>query len=389
MAKDIFISYSRKDSEKVNAVVSYLENKGFSIWIDRKGIESGDLFTDSIVSAIEECTVVLFFSSESSNTSDWTAREIAVANKKKKKIIPIKLDNSDYDNRVLMFLVLLDYIDFTVTTETQPMLDKLIRSLSKECGVSVDDDIRNPGDSNCNSSEDVASELTKKATKLNFNVNGIGFNMVLVEHGDFAMGASYERRYVALTKDYYIGETMVTQELYFAVMKNNPSPFVGEKCPVYNISWSDCNAFIKKLNKLTGQKFRLPTEAEWEFAARGGNKNHGYIYAGSNNADEVAWYRDNSNNTIHPVALKKPNELGIYDMCGNGREWCDDLYIEDLPDGNFTNPKVKTGYKGVLRGSSFDAYNDYDCEIIKRTDMWRDEGYYHSGLRLVMSIPTK
>lgn len=130
----------------------------------------------------------------------------------------------------------------------------------------------------------------------------------------------------------------VTQALWQAVMGSNPSNFWGDlRRPVERVSWNECQMFISKLNQLTGKRFRLPTEAEWEFAARGGNQSRGYKYAGSNNLYNVAWYNDNSGNTTHPVGMKSPNELGLYDMSGNVWEICQDWHGE-YSSGSQTNP---------------------------------------------------
>ncbi len=196
-----------------------------------------------------------------------------------------------------------------------------------------------------------------------FTANGVSFKMVKVKGGMFMMGAADNdtearpderpaRR--VMVSDYYIGETEVTQELWEAVMESQPSAFSGNKKPVERVSWEDCKEFIRRLNTITGQQFRLPTEAEWEFAARGGNKSNGYLYAGSNNISEVAWWGfekggNNVNYTTQPVAQLAPNELGLYDMSGNVFEWCNDwysgypkpmlyvspsaLFLEDIPAG--------------------------------------------------------
>ncbi len=173
-----------------------------------------------------------------------------------------------------------------------------------------------------------------------FTVNGVTFNMVVVDGGTFTMGATPEQGSDANSNEYpthqvtlssyCIGETEVTQALWQAVMGINPSYFNGGNyCtnlqrPVEYVSWNDCQTFIIKLNELTGKTFRLPTEAEWEYAARGGNRSQGYKYAGSNDIDDVAWYYDNSFEITKPVATKAPNELGLYDMSGNVWEWCQD-----------------------------------------------------------------
>ena len=141
-----------------------------------------------------------------------------------------------------------------------------------------------------------------------------------------ALDSEYPAHEVMLST-YYIGATQVTQKLWQAVMGSNPSRFIGDlNRPVECVSWLECQEFVKRLNEMTGRRFRLPTEAEWEFAARGGNKSGNYRYAGSDNLDDVAWYDGNSVNEPHPVATKIANELGLYDMLGNLWEWCQDWY---------------------------------------------------------------
>ena len=205
------------------------------------------------------------------------------------------------------------------------------------------------------------------ATKASYSngtltVNGIKYNMVWVDGGTFRMGATSEQGSDADSGDkpvhsvtlsgYYIGKTEVTQALWQAVMGSNPSDLKGDDLPVECVSWDDCQEFIRKLHSLTGENFRLPTEAEWEFACRGGNNSRGYKYSGSNYIDDVAWYWDNSGDKTHPVATKLPNELGIYDMTGNVLEWCADWY-GDYSSGAQTNPKGPyDGSDRVIRGGS-------------------------------------
>ncbi len=197
-----------------------------------------------------------------------------------------------------------------------------------------------------------------------FNVNGIEFKMISVEGGTFIMGGTPEQAGEALSDEYpthevklstfAIGETEVTQALWQAVMGNNPSDHTGDpNCPVDNVSWNDCQAFISNLNNITGKHFRLPTEAEWEFAARGGNACNGYKYSGGNTIDNIAWYRNNSDNATHAVGKMTPNELGIYDMSGNVWEWVQDWYGSYSSEAQ-TNPSgVITGTDRVRRGGSY------------------------------------
>lgn len=236
--------------------------------------------------------------------------------------------------------------------------------------------------------------VTTKASYSNgtLTVNGIKYNMVWVEGGTFRMGATSEQGseisdekpvHSVTLSGYYIGKTEVTQALWQAVMGSNPSYFEGDDLPVEQVSWDDCQEFIRKLNSLTGQNFRLPTEAEWEFACRGGNNSRGYKYSGSNYIDNVAWYDGNSGDKTHPVATKSPNELGIYDMSGNVWEWCADWY-GDYSSGRQTNPKGPYGgsYR-VCRGGGWDGIAGY-CRSSNRCIGNPAYRYYDLGLRLAL-----
>lgn len=223
-----------------------------------------------------------------------------------------------------------------------------------------------------------------------FTVNGVSFKMVSVSGGTFQMGSedsdadSAEKPVHQVTlSDFSIGQTEVTQELWEAVMGSNPSNFKGAKLPVEKVSWNDCQTFITKLNEQTGQKFRLPTEAEWEFAARGGNNNMGNKYAGSNTIGDVAWYTDNSGSTTHEVATKLPNELGLYDMSGNVWEWCQDWY-GSYGSSNQTNPTGATsGSLRVRRGGSWFSYARL-CRVAYRSAIAPTGANNSLGLRLAL-----
>ncbi len=176
--------------------------------------------------------------------------------------------------------------------------------------------------------------------------------------------------------DYWIGETEVTQELWMAVMGNNPSHFLGPKLPVEHVSMLDCLIFIDKLNHLTGKKFRLPTEAEWEYAAKGSRKSNNYLYSGSNNFNDVAWYLGNSGSTTHDVGQKAHNELGLYDMSGNVYEWCwFQNQDEDTPVG--------MGSMGVGRGGCWVDKLE-DCRVSARSSFPSDLSCNLIGLRLAL-----
>ena len=224
--------------------------------------------------------------------------------------------------------------------------------------------------------------------------DGISIDMVKVEAGTFMMGATSEMKnpydnekplhQVTLTNDYYMGKYEVTQALWEAVMGWNSSEFNDDNLPVNSVSWKDCQKFISKLNKMTGKKFRLPTEAEWEYAARGGKKSRGYQYSGNSNISDVAWYDGNSGSKPHPVGTKQANELGIYDMSGNVYEWCSDWY-GSYSSSSQTNPTgADSGLGRVVRGGSW-YDNARGCRLSYRgsiTPFYRGNDL---GLRLALS----
>ncbi len=234
------------------------------------------------------------------------------------------------------------------------------------------------------------AEELKNDGSISYTVNDVSFNMLPVEGASFQMGSDDSEAYdeekpvhqVTLSS-YYIGETEVTQELWEAVMGSNPSYYKGPQRPVETVSWNDCKTFISKLNRLTGKSFRLPTEAEWEFAAKGGNKSRGYKYSGSNNINDVAWYDDNSNNETHNVKSKVSNELGIYDMSGNVWEWCNDWY-GDYSSSSQTNPQgSQSGQARVLRGGSIYNFARICRSTIRGINDPGSNNYL--GLRLALS----
>ncbi len=225
-----------------------------------------------------------------------------------------------------------------------------------------------------------------------FTVKDVSFEMVYVEGGTFLMGTNEDYpddysenkpAHLVTLSDFYIGKYEVTQELWQAVMGKNPSEFKNNsQKPVENVSWNDCQKFLKKLNKLTGRNFRLPTEAEWEYAARGGNRSKDYKYAGSNDLDEVAWNGNNSGYMTHPVGQKSPNELGLYDMSGNVMEWCQDwdgTYSSELQ----TNPQgPSSGSARITRGGWFEAISY--CSVSSRVCDYPSNGFNFLGLRLAL-----
>lgn len=238
--------------------------------------------------------------------------------------------------------------------------------------------------------------VRQEKENLFFVVNGVEFKMVKVEGGTFWMGATKNEdedafvdespRHKVTLSDYYICETEVTQGLWNVVMGYSVKDFIGNNYPVYNVNYSDVQSFILRLRSITGRWFRLPTEAEWEYAALGGRKSKGYRYSGSNNLDLVAWH--GNCDEIQPVKRKKENELGIYDMSGNVEEWCSDWYGE-YSENYVVNPKGSgKGYHDcvVVRGGSIMSDPEEDFRIKSRAYTSPSQRGSFLGFRLVMEM---
>ena len=242
----------------------------------------------------------------------------------------------------------------------------------------------------------VEEEAAAMKKTLNFTVRNVTFKMVYVAGGTFTMGCSNEKgidcascesfAHSVTLSDYHIGETEVTQALWRAVMGNTPSKYKGDDLPVEQVNWNDCQEFCNKLNNLlrnelpSGCRFTLPTEAQWEYAAKGGNKSKGYLYSGSNNVNDVAWCLTNRHyEGPKPVKTKSPNELGLYDMTGNVDEWCQDWYSTDYfcISPSKDPPGPPSGKFRVCRGCNWEH-----CWVICREKSTPEYRSDHTGFRL-------
>jgi sulfatase modifying factor 1 len=224
--------------------------------------------------------------------------------------------------------------------------------------------------------------------------NGVSFTMVAVPGGTFTMGCVEESGdcyewempdHSVTVSDFHLGETEVTQALWKAVMGTEPRVFSGcTECPVELVGWEEAQAFIQQLNRLTGRTYRLPTEAEWEYAARGGRNGKNQLYCGSNDLDEVGWHVGNVGMGTHPVKGKKQNGLGLFDMSGNVWEWCQDWYGDYTADSQVNPQGPSEGTLRVIRGGSW-QYNAIDCRVTNRSTP--DNRCYLLGFRLAISAP--
>ncbi|MBQ6753984.1 MAG: SUMF1/EgtB/PvdO family nonheme iron enzyme [Bacteroidales bacterium] len=376
MKYDIFISCKSQDYEKAMPIYKWLVDKGYNPFFSHVSLKIAEIqgepvvFGDEIDDALEEANNMIVFTSNADYVKtgyvkdEWrTFVEEQRAGRKSGSLITV-LDGINIGDLPIRLRTVQSFTPSNYQEGIQRFLGNPPNPQTKYQDVSQPQPQPEP-----------------QKEKIPFSVNGVEFKMVFVEGSTFTMGATSEQgedaykeeypTHSVTLSDYYVGETEVTQALWKAVMGSNPSYFKGDNLPVESVSYEDVKTFITKLNQKTGKKFRLPTEAEWEYAARGGNKSKGYKYAGSNNIDDVAWYYENSGNKrlnddtwnadkvhnnhcrTHPVKTKRPNELGIYDMSGNVGEWCSDWY-GDYTSKAQTNPQgPSSGSYRVSRGGSW------------------------------------
>lgn len=385
MAKyDIFISYRRSDTNlQARLLKLQLKQLGLKVFLDLDEIPDGQ-FDKRIFKAIDSAPIFLLLLSKGifdrcKDSDDWIRKEILYADEKAKHIIPVDFNNAFGD------------IPKSVPVEIEKVLGHHFSQLDTNTlwNESVEKLYK----------ERIEPHINGKGSNL-ITIKGVKFEMVHVPGGDFLMGATDEQNneahkdekpvHTVRLSDYYICNTPVTQALWEAVMGNNPSAFPGKNKPVERVSWTDCEKFILKLNEMSGRKFRLPTEAEWEFAARGGENDNTYKYSGSNNIADVAWNDKicylvgvgGPNYGTRDVKGKSPNKLGLYDMSGNVSEWCSDWYA-DYTNKSQVNPKgPQEGAYKVIRGGAWNR-PAWRCRVSYR-GFNEDRKQEDIGLRLVL-----
>lgn len=383
MAKPLktFIIYARQDEEFKNDLLLHLngtliEAGLIDVWQDGK-ILPGEDWEKEIEQNLEAADLFLILLSIHSLTSEFIRKkELAKALEKKSRIVPILVRDCMWEtNPVFAGIQGLpkNMKPISAFTDQHAAWTEVMRALHEMVKVQGDD---------------------AKILELQKNLP----DMVFVQGGIFKMGSpdndaeafDWEKPQHPVTiQDFYIGKYPVTQKFWFEVMGNSPSQFRGDELPVEQVSWDDCQEFLKKLNtQLPGQNFRLPTEAEWEYAARGGRKSKGYKYAGSNNINEVAWYDGNSGSNTHPVGQKKPNELGLYDMSGNVWEWVTDDWHDndhDAPANGraWLGTYIKGTYR-VHRGGSW-LHHSLSSRVTFRLRIKSDSKYPGIGFRIASS----
>lgn len=416
-AYDIFISYRREGgADKARVLKTELEKRGFKVFLDFDELKDG-IFDERIMDAIKGAPIFMLLLSPNAldrccEEGDWVRKEIEVAIKTERHIIPVNPDLSfknfpistppfivkgvqQHQISEIMFGQLFNAsMDKMVTERIRPVLVNPPKKKSLKwpiiaCVFAI----------MIIASVVAMLRMNQHSQSYVEDANcGLNMKMVYVEGGTFQMGAtseqvsdahSDEKPVHAVTLDsYYIAECEVTQGQWVKIMGTNPSHFKGNpNRPVEMVTWGEAQEFCRKLSRITGKEYRLPTEAQWEYAARGGENNSRAKYCGGNSIEEVAWYKDNSGGTTHPVKQKAPNDLGLYDMSGNVWEWCSDWYSRDYYYSCAgANPLGPTsGTNRALRGGSWRI--DSACCRVSRRYMANPSYRHENGGFRVVCLP--
>lgn len=435
MKYDVFISYSSHDQKVVEALCAYLEQYKIRCFVAYRDIPHGTPWANAIVEALDKSRMMLVVFSGNYNRSVQVDREIEIASDEKKPILTIRITDDKYQGAKKYYLKNINWID--IFPKPEEMFGYVARDVAKLLGLPQIDVEPTTQEPVYRHSDDVSQRKSPNrkrmwlwiaAVALLFALGAIflfsnggtkergvatyvesamnvGLKMVYVEGGTFQMGATEEQQRFSnideypchsVTLDsYYISATEITQGQWEAVMGEEFWDFVERKgvswggvseyaptYPAYYISWDDAMAFCRELSRLSGKTYTLPTEAQWEYAARGGAESKNYVYSGSDKIDVVAWY----DGEIAPVGLKEPNELGLYDMSGNVQEWCADWYSPTYYSTKVANnpmgPQVE-GEGRVVRGGCWYRKCNTDCRVTFRNYGDPSYGGQGHGFRVV------
>ncbi|MGB3460215.1 MAG: SUMF1/EgtB/PvdO family nonheme iron enzyme [Halobacteriota archaeon] len=381
---DIFISYSSEDRDKAKDIAEALKQQGFSVWWDRS-ILPGKTFDTVIEVALDAANCVIVLWSKTAVSSDWVKTE-ASEGKKKGILIPVLID----DVKIPLAFRLMQAADLRDWKGKlhHPGFDNILKAVA---GILGRPPVVQPGQKT-NEVRDIAKKniLIEEPEKIAKQGNSIGMKFSLIPAGKFYMGSEEFDDEKPVHKEkvnnpFYLGTYPVTQAEWKAVMGDKPSAFKGDNRPVEQVSWDDVQGFIKKLNEKEGtDKYRLPSEAEWEYACRAGTTTRYSFGDDESELDDYAWYDKNSDTETHPVGHKKPNPWGLYDMHGNVWEWVQDEWHNSY-DGAPTDGSAWENGDGadrVIRGGGWDG-SAGDCRSAIRDRLDLRDRDYALGFRLL------
>ena len=404
-----FISYARADGEFVLRLAAELRAKGVSLWLDKFDIKPGADWGRSVDAALEACETFLIILSPASVASDNVLDELTTALDDKKRIVPLLYQAC----RIPLRLRRLHYIDFTVSYETGK--ESLFTALEVE-EIAIESHtpapvVEKPVAPQPEPVKPMQERKVEKVTELarwldvnpviwpqaeNFSEQlpgNVSLEMVAIPGGSFMMGSKTYRDsqpiHQVTLQPFYLGKYQVTQAQWKAVMSSNPSKFKGDDLPVEKVSWDDAQEFCNKLSEMTGRQYRLPSEAEWEYAARAGSTGDFCFGDNENLLDKYAWYDKNSDSKTHPVGQKKPNAWGLYDVHGNVWEWCEDVWHDSYKGAPVDGSAWVSGGnqdRRLLRGGAW-FYGSDRARAVSRYDYSPGSRDDDSGFRLVVARP--
>ena len=435
MDYDVFISYSSKDKAIANAVCHVIETYGIRCWIAPRDIPPGTEYADVIANAIHSCRIYIIIFSQFSSISKWVKSELNLAMDEQLCIIPFRIDDTPLQGSNKLILNKIHWIDAYPSYEKK--LDELainVLNIIQQQNNEKEKSEHSNGRRTINHKMPkwryiwcVLILLILGVAILSFKYIKIGEtyfdydfygekisisysndmqadalkdildNMIYVQGGSFIMGATEKDKkyFVEQDKysssqvhveldDFYISKCELTQHQWNNIIGNNIQlQQIDDKFPMYNISWNDCVKLIDTLTVLTGLQFAIPSEAQWEYAARGGNKSKDYLYSGSDAVEDVGWV-SSLDNSLHKVGIMDGNELELCDMTGNVSEWCGDFFAEEYKEYNVKNPiGPKDGKLRVIRGGNI-CSEVYESKITTR--QWANPNYpaTYTGVRLVI-----